>query len=565
MDKFAQFTSSAHIAYFSMEIALQPEVHTYSGGLGMLAGDTARSCADLEMPVVFVTLASRKGYLRQEVDADGNQIEHEDPWDVAAWTEPLGALVAVQIEGRGVWVRPWLYRLKGGTGFEVPVIILDTDVEGNAPEDRALTDRLYGGDIAYRLKQEVVLGVGGLRVLRALGFDITTYHMNEGHAALLAVELLRDHGQPVTQRRPDEFPYDLGRVRQACIFTTHTPVEAGHDRFPYSLVEQVVDGWFDMDHLKLVGGKDELNMTHLALYLSGYVNGVAKRHAETSRKMFPGYTVHAVTNGVHAPTWAAPSFAKLFDEYCPDWRHEPELLAQMREPPDDLVWQAHQKAKGALIGKIQEITGKSFDLEVPILGFARRMTGYKRPDLLFTDIDRLRAIGEKTPFQLVLAGKAHPRDQQGKELIRFVLEHARALEGVVPIVYLPNYEMAVARYLKPGVDVWLNTPLPPMEASGTSGMKAALNGGLNVSVLDGWWYEACVEGRNGWGIGGADGAARLADAAELYDKLGNVVLPLYYNDRPRWIWMMKRAISEVGSYFNSHRMMRRYAAEAYIR
>ncbi|WP_333670910.1 alpha-glucan family phosphorylase [Elioraea tepidiphila] len=556
------FLSRTRVAYFSMEIALKPEMHTYSGGLGVLAGDTARSCADLGLPVVFVTLASRQGYLRQEIDAEGRQLDHADPWHPEDWAEPLDAMVAVRIEGRPVWVRPWLYVLTCPIGHEAPVLLLDTNLEHNDPSDRTITDRLYGGDQSYRLKQEIVLGIGGERLLHALGFEISTYHLNEGHAALLAAALLRRHPRPSARPGDGALRYDADRVRERCVFTTHTPVEAGHDQFSYDDATRLLGDFIEIDQLRLLAGEARLNMTRLALNLSGYVNGVARRHAETAARMFPGYDIRAVTNGVHVPTWTHPSFARLFQGIDPGWGHEPEVLLWADHVPDDAVWAVHQEAKRDLLAEIARTTGVALDPEAPIIGFARRMTGYKRPDLLFTDIDRLRAIHAAHPFQLVMAGKAHPRDEGGKKLIRDVHHHMRRLSGEVPMVFVPNYDMALARLLVAGADIWLNTPLPPLEASGTSGMKAGLNGVLNLGTLDGWWLEACIDGVTGWAIG-RDGDGAHAQA--LYEKLDQAVLPLYHRDRGRWIWMMKQSISKIGARFNSQRMMRRYASEAYLR
>lgn len=556
------FLPRTRIAYFSMEMALQPEMHTYSGGLGVLAGDTARSCADLDLPVVFVTLASREGYLRQEIDAAGRQIDHADPWEPGDWATPLGAMVALAIEGRQVWIRPWLHVLTCPVGHAVPVLLLDTQLEQNDPADRAITDRLYGGDEAYRLKQEIVLGIGGERLLHALGFEIETYHLNEGHAALLTAALLRRH--PHAGDRPAEsaLGFDADQVRERCVFTTHTPVEAGHDRFAYALAERQLD-LIPIDQLKLVAGADRLNMTRLALNLSGYVNGVALRHAETTRQMFPGYRIRAVTNGVHVPSWAHPAFGRLFQGMAPDWGHDPEQLAIADQLPDADVSAAHTEAKSELIAEVKLRTGFQLQPDLPLLAFARRMTGYKRADLIFTDPERLRAIHRRHPFQLVMAGKAHPRDEGGKVLIQRLHACLRELPDI-PMAFLPGYDMALARSLVSGADVWLNTPLPPMEASGTSGMKAAVNGVLNLSVLDGWWIEACIEGVTGWAIG-MDDRRDDDDALQLYEKLGNAVLPLYHEDRSRWVWMMKQAISKIAPRFNSQRMMRRYASEAYLR
>ena len=560
------FLSRTRIAYFSMEIALQPEMHTYSGGLGVLAGDTARSCADLGIPAVFVTLISRLGYLRQEISPAGEQTEQIDPWEPSRFATPLRAKVAVLLEDREVWVRPWLYVLKSPLGQTVPVLLLDTDLDENAEGERRLTDQLYGRDQIYRLKQEAVLGIGGLRCLQALGFNIRTYHLNEGHAAFLALDLLRRYPRPEDQVAPGELKYEVGRVRDMCIFTTHTPVEAGHDRFPYDMVERVLRGYVGTDQLKLIAGTESLNMTRLALLLSGFVNGVANRHADTTTKMFPGYKIRAITNGVHLPTWTHPAFTELFNANFQAWAYEPEVMVHADQLSDEQVWKAHSRAKADLIAYVETRLGTRLDPELPIIGFARRMTAYKRPNLLFSDLARLKAIAAKYPFQLVLAGKSHPSDGAGKELIKFINQQIAALAPAVKAVFIPNYDMAVAKVLTPGVDVWLNTPEPPLEASGTSGMKAAANGVLNFSVLDGWWLEACVEGTTGWAIGrdGTSGAAN-AGAGDLYDKLEHQVLPLYSTDRARWIFMMKESISKIASYFNTHRMMRRYATEAYLR
>jgi starch phosphorylase len=560
------FLARTHIAYFSMEIAIRPEMRTYAGGLGILAGDTARSCADLELPVVFVTLASRAGYFAQKLDAEGRQSEEPDWWEPQRWCTPLPAMAAVEIENRPVWIRPWLYVHTCPHGYRVPILLLDTDLDQNGAEDRMLTRFLYGGDEVYRLKQEIVLGIGGLRLLRALGFDLHTYHLNEGHAALLTLELLNHWRAAPEDLIAGEPPYDIAEVRARCVFTTHTPVEAGQDRFSYELFERLLPGFVEIDTLKRLAGADRLNMTRLALNLADYVNGVATRHAETTAHMFPGYRIHAVTNGVHVGTWAHPEFARLYDAHIPHWRHEPERLVRALELPEDEVWHAHLSARAELAKRVKASTGIALDPGVPVLGFARRMTGYKRPLLLFEDVERLLALAAAHPFQLVMAGKAHPRDGEGKEAIRELHALFARIKGRIACAFLPDYEMELAKVLVAGCDIWLNTPLPPLEASGTSGMKAALNGVLNLSILDGWWVEACIEGVTGWAIGAdGDGGSDGPSAALLYDKLEGVVLPLYETDPVGWRLMMKQAIANIASHFNSHRMMRRYATEAYLR
>jgi starch phosphorylase len=391
--------------------------------------------------------------------------------------------------------------------------------------------------------------------------------LNEGHAALLTLDLLNRWRVAPEDLAPGEPPYDVAEVRAHCVFTTHTPIDAGHDRFSYDLFERLLPGLVNPDALKHLAGDDRLNMTRLALNLADFVNGVARRHAETTGHMFPGYRIHAVTNGVHVGTWTHPAFAALYTAALPQWQHEPETLVRALQLPEDSIWECHQTAKGDLIELVKVATGTVLDPDTLTIGFARRMTGYKRPLLLFEDLDRLMSLASRHPVQLVMAGKAHPRDEQGKDAIRRLHELCRALQGKVACAYLPDYDMRLAMTLVAGSDVWLNTPLPPLEASGTSGMKAALNGVLNLSILDGWWIEACVEGVTGWAIGDDDGSAsdEQKAAAALYDKLEHTVLPLYYTDPARWRWMMKQTIGNIAYYFNSQRMMRRYATEAYLR
>jgi len=565
MHNIDQFTHDPRIAYFSMEIALQNDIPTYSGGLGVLAGDTMRSATDLELPVVAVTLVSRHGYFRQKIDAEGRQEEEPMHWQPEDHAERLNAKIAVTIESRTVWISAWLYILKGHMNGQQPIILLDTDVAENSEQDRKITDVLYGGDSAYRLKQEIVLGVGGVRFLQALGFEVRQYHLNEGHSALLGLELLRRYKYPDNDLRAGEPLYDIPRVRELCCFTTHTPVEAGHDRFSYELMDCMLDDFVDVNVLKQLAGDDVLNMTRLALNLSDHVNGVAKRHAEVSREMFPGYRVKAITNGVHPYTWTSPSFARLYDIHLPGWCHEPELLVRADCCiPNDAIMLAHNEAKANFLKVIASLTGKTFDLQQPILGFARRMTAYKRPDLIFSDLERLKAIAQKYPFQIVLAGKAHPNDQGGKQLIEMIHRHIRDLDGIVNMAFLPGYDMSIAQAMVSGVDVWLNTPLRPMEASGTSGMKAAFNGVPNLSVLDGWWVEGCIEDVTGWAVGDSIESENKKDALALYAKLEEVVLPLF-RDQSKWVEVMKGAICKNASFFNSHRMMRRYTTEAYLR
>jgi starch phosphorylase len=572
MNNLHEFTAEPMIAYFSMEIGVKNDIPTYSGGLGILAGDTIKSAADLNLPLVAVTLITRKGYFNQELDGMGWQREKPVVWDPAKYMALQKAKVKVQIEGRDVYIQAWVYQVVSPTGGKVPILFLDTDLPENDPQDRGITDYLYGGDSAYRIKQEVVLGMGGVRMLQALEFHIKKFHMNEGHASFLALELLLRFKRDIESVWDERSIWDVARVRDLCVFTTHTPVEAGHDKFPYPLVRQVLGEIIPFDVLKDLAGRESLNMTHLALSLSKYINGVAKKHGEVSQHMFPGYHIHAITNGVHSFTWTCPEIARLFDKYIPGWANEPELFVRSGNIPELELWEAHREAKRRLLTYVGEATGVIMDLNVLTIGFARRATAYKRPHLFFYDLDQLLSISGKGRIQIVYAGKAHPHDDNGKRLIQGIHAYRDKLRGRIEIAFLPGYDMDIALKLVSGVDIWLNTPLRPLEASGTSGMKAAHNGVINFSVLDGWWIEGHIEGFTGWSIGGmptetaVSGSSDREDASDLYDKLENLIIPIYYNtDKSLWSRMMKNAISKNAYYFNSHRMMRRYVTEAYIR
>lgn len=556
------------VAYLSMEIGLAPEVPTYSGGLGVLAGDTIRSAADLGVDMVAVTLLHRRGHFRQVLDARGRQHEEGADWPFEEHVVPVEPRVAVEIEGRPVLLRGWRFDVVGVGGAVVPVYLLDADQPENEPADRRLTDLLYGGDERYRLCQEAILGIGGIHLLRGIGArDLGRFHLNEGHAALAVLALLEEFTDEADEATV-QAAHDA--LRPSCVFTTHTPVAAGHDRFPRELVRRVL-GEPRTRLLQWIGQKDALNMTDLALRSAGFVNGVAMRHGEVSRDMFPGYPIYSITNGVHPPTWAAPAMQELFDRHVPRWRHDPLNLRYAVGIPTDDIAHAHDVAKAALVERVRsEAPSAGFRPDVLTLGFARRATAYKRATLAFRDRERLAAIAGRTgPLQLVFAGKAHPADEAGKELIQEVFSAAEALRGRVPVAYLANYDMSLAKVLVAGCDVWLNNPVPPLEASGTSGMKAALNGVPSLSILDGWWVEGHVEGVTGWAIG-ADGGREVhhvdrdaTDARNLYEKLEYVVLPTFYARRRAFHEMMRSTISLNASFFNTQRMLLQYLYAAY--
>jgi starch phosphorylase len=549
-----------------MEIALDPNMPTYSGGLGMLAGDTLRSAADLGAPVVAVTLVYRNGYFRQHLDAAGNQSEQPQQWEPERTLRAVEGHVTIDIEQRPVCVRAWQYDVLGVDGDTVAVYLLDTNVPENSEWDRHLTDSLYGGDEAYRLAQEIVLGLGGLKLLQKLGHDrIQAYHMNEGHSALLALGLLERRLDQSFAGRVKQL--DIDGIRRMCIFTTHTPVPAGHDQFPKPLVRQLLgDERVTLLEQTQALHDDALNMTYLALRFSGFVNGVAMRHGEVSRGMFPNYAISAITNGVHALTWTSPAFGELFDNYIPGWRTDNNYLRYAISIPLEDIRAAHAKAKEALFTEIRHRTAVTLDPKVFTIGFARRASTYKRADLLFHDRERLKRIARDVgPIQLVYAGKAHPRDDGGKKIIRQVFDGAASLADSIRSVYVENYDMHWGRLITSGVDVWLNTPMRPQEASGTSGMKAALNGVPSFSVIDGWWAEGWIEGITGWAIGNTDIVEDTAsEVSTLYDKLERQILPLFYGTPNRYTDVMRSAIALNGSFFNTQRMVQQYLANAYM-
>jgi len=595
---------AVRIAYFSMEIALQPGMPTYAGGLGILAGDTLRSAADMRVPMVAISLLPRWGYFKQILGEDGWQQECPSSWAVEDFLQQVEARAEMSIDGRRVLIRAWRYKLRGGDNPEsgdnfghgegeeegkgerdnsVDIYFLDTDMQENSDYDRSLSHHLYGGDSHYRLCQEAILGIGGARMLAALGYTgLQRYHLNEGHASLLILELrkrqqdlLTNNGNSDDNNKPDNI---TEAVRDLCVFTTHTPVPAGHDQFPLSEVSAVLGP----DYL-LIGCEDlfcfdnKLNMTYLALANSRYINGVAKQHSHLSQQMYAGYHIDHITNGVHAASWVCEPMQRLYDQYIPGWRMDNLSLRGALNIPRTPIQQAHQAAKQKLLETVNSLTsaGKQMEPQFFTIGFARRAAVYKRPDLLFTDIERLKSIcGKFLRLQIIYAGKAHPNDQQGKLLIQKIINLANSLDQNINIIYLPNYDISLAKLMTSGCDLWLNTPRPPLEASGTSGMKAALNGVPSLSTMDGWWLEGCIEGLTGWGIGETGGGltSKLTEQSEdhqrheagsLYHKLEHIILPLYYQNQLGYLEIMRHAIALNGSYFNTERMLNQYIAKAY--
>jgi starch phosphorylase len=545
------------IAYFSMEIGLDKHIPTYSGGLGILAGDTLKSCADLNVPIVGVTLLSENGYFYQKIDEEGNQIELPFNFNINDFLSLLPSKTSVTIEDRTVNIRIWHYLVKGISGYLVPVFFLDTNLEENKEWDRELTKYLYGGDNKYRLAQEIVLGIGGVRALQALGYKtIDKYHMNEGHAALGTLELFSRLK-------------DIEKVREQCVFTTHTPVAAGHDQFDLSFAKPMLGDILPDSLLEDITFENKLNMTRLALFFSHYVNGVAKKHGEVSREMFPGYSIDSITNGVHTPTWVSEPFQRLFDKHMPGWRSDPYTLRSAFSIDKREIWAAHMDAKRNLIDFVNNRYNVGMDYDHFTIGFARRQTQYKRSDLLISDPERLTQIAEKAgPIQIIYAGKAHPKDDGGREAIKKIFETMKTIQGKIKIAYIHNYDITIGKMMTAGVDLWLNTPRRPKEASGTSGMKAAHNGVPQFSTLDGWWIEGRIENITGWSIGSRKTEDKESDddvdRNDLYDKLENWIMPKFYNDRDNWIRTMRSCIAINASFFNTNRMIQQYVLNAYF-
>lgn len=567
---------TTRIAYYSMEVALADDVPTFSGGLGVLAGDYLRAAADRGAPIAAVTLLYRHGFFRQSIRG-AEQREEPVDWSPAAELEDLGTQAAVEIAGRSVALRVWRAHLHGVDGHEVPVYLLDTDVDPNLPEDRGIADRLYVSDPAVRLRQEAVLGFGGPQVLEALGHrGVRVHHMNEGHGSLVPVALL---SQPALRGGPaipaPSGPLgagagDVEAVRASCVFTTHTPVPAGHDRFDHATAEAVLGAELlrSLAALGCLEPDGTLNMTVLGMRLSGTVNAVSLRHREVTRAMFPGQQVEAITNGVHSVTWAAPATAAVFDRHLPGWRRDSQQLRYATAIPLGDLGDAHRENKMTLLAEVRRRCGVALRPDVLTIGVARRFAAYKRNDLVLDDPERLASLAKLGPLQIVFAGKAHPRDAEAKAMVARVASAASGAQvgPGVSVVFVEDYGMELGRLLCSGSDVWLNNPAPPNEASGTSGMKAALNGVPSLSTLDGWWLEGWVEGVTGWAIrdgGVAGGASREHAAERLYSALEQSVVAAYYEDPAALVAIGRHAIALNGSFFSAHRMADEYLRRAY--
>ena len=527
------------LAYLSAEVGFESGLHTYSGGLGVLAGDHIKSAADAGLDLVGCTLLYREGYGRQHLDEMGNQTETFGEINPQEYLADTGVVISLPLDGTILYSKIWMYSIKG-----LPTYFLDTRHPDNSHGHASLGNRLYGGDDSTRIRQEYLLGVGGIRALQALGHEITGLHLNEGHCTFAMLEMLHQG-------------WSREKLRQRCLFTTHTPVPAGHDRFDWRDVEDVLGELLPNDAQDLVDDEQSCSMSHLAVALAGQVNAVSNLNAYVASGMFDGTHIHPITNGVHHETWTSPSMSHLYDEYLKGWRSDPTTLAHAGRIPDTALMNARRDARSVLRDLVRVSTGVEFHEDRLTIGFARRFATYKRANLVFSDLDRLREIGAGN-IQFVFAGKAHPRDEGGKQLIRDIFEGAAQLVDEIPVAFLEDYSMDTGLAMTSGVDIWLNNPIRPMEASGTSGMKAAMNGVPNCSILDGWWPEACEHGVNGWGIGeGEDERDDVRDATAVYDTLEQEVLAAWNDGPEHWNNLMRASIA-TSARFTGARMISEY-------
>ena len=539
------------IAYFSAEVGISSSLPTYSGGLGVLAGDHIKASGDIGLKMCAITLLYKEGYFKQRVDEEGVQTETYPKFDPHPLLKKLDIKFTLRLRNRDVWIQVYQFDYLGKEGHSVPIYFLDTDCEENFKDDKIITLRLYSGDKDHRILQEAILGFGGMKLLNNLEQDdVKTYHMNEGHCSFLVLDLL------------DKSKGDVEKVRSKCHFTTHTPVPAGHDHFSYERVKKLLKGLLpeNLDLPSLVQN-GRFHMTELGLYFSRSANGVSQLHGAVAKDQFKWKNINYITNGVHHSYWMGSPLKRLFDKRLMGWRVNPELLLDVDEISNDELYSAHLDQKKYLLGYANSQVSKALALDTLTIGFARRAATYKRAQLIFNDMDRLMSIG-KGKVQIIFSGKAHPKDDGGKKLIKEIVTSSKFFTGNIKIIYLENYNMWLGRMITSGVDVWLNTPLRPNEASGTSGMKATLNGVPNFSILDGWWAEGCNDKVNGWSIGDPKITNDKADADDLYHTLENSIIPKFYNDKDGWITMMKEAI-RTGVAFTAHRMVDEYNKNFY--
>ncbi len=546
------------IAYFVMEVGLDENIPTYSGGLGTLTGDTLYSFADLGIPAVCITLLYKKGYVYQKIGKDGRQMDLEDNWNYTEKLNPLPIQIELPIKDKNQKIKVWEYTVKGKRNIKI--LFLDGDIDGNDERVRDAFQRLYYSDKERRLIQEIALGIGGYRALKTLGYHITLYHINESHSAFLLFELLKENPNPED-------------VKKKVVFTTHTSLPVGHDIFPLDMVKEQLKLYDGINWKDEATADNNLDLSLLSAKYSSIVNAVSLKHKFITKRSYAFREVDYITNGVYHKRWVCEELKDIYDRYLPSWDDNPALLKQAYDIPSIELLKAHLEAKEKLINFINKNYDASFIVECPMLCVARRITAYKRNNLILRDMERLIKIAEKFGcLQLVFAGKAHPADEEGKAIVKDVndkINYAKSRTKDLRMVFIENYGIHVAKLLVSGCDVWLNNPKRPYEACGTSGMKAAMNGVINFSTWDGWWLEGGIEGINGWGIGPRPHWLDMSesndeeDLEDIYGKLQHLILPAYYYHQDEWVKMMKNSIATVGPYFNTYRMVSEYFVKIY--
>ncbi|MHB8903534.1 MAG: alpha-glucan family phosphorylase [Patescibacteria group bacterium] len=546
------------VAYFSMEIALENDLKTYAGGLGVLAGDLLRAASELNFPMVGITLLNPRGYLKQKINIFGNQVpQAENKFDYRKFKK-LKPIIEISIGQDIVKVNIWQYCLKSDRGIIIPVYFLDTNHKDNSRRNRKISNYLYNDNRTYRLKQEIILGRGGVKLLNIIGYqNIQKIHLNEGHGSLAGLELL-------TETKGNNFNAKLKAVRDKCVFTTHTSIPDSQEVFSYSdFIKRQPD--FPAELKFLIHG-DKINFTLLGFYFSSYANAVSRKHQEIVSKLYPLNNINSNTNGVSSIYWTSEEFKKLYDKYIFNWRVDNSLLKNAFKVPLSEINSAHQKNKNALINYVNKVSGAKLKPDVFTIVYARRFVAYKRPLFLFNDISQLLKINQAVgKIQLIYSGKAHRTDKEGKKIIKNLFNLRKLLKGKIELVFVENYDLDKAKLLVSGADLWLNTPLPFNEASGTSGMKAAHNGVPQLSTLDGWWPEGYRENKTGWAISEKEirGKNGVRNENNLYSLLADQIIPLYYNKKNKWLEIMRNTISLNAAYFNSQRNLKQYIKEAY--
>ncbi len=555
------------IAYFVMECAVDSRIPTYSGGLGILAGDTLQSFADLEVPAVCITLLWKNGFTNQKLSNDGTQLDSVQEWDVERYMQPTNIKIKMPLGDKDITITAYKYTIESTKGDnEIDAYFLTPDVPENDHETRKICDRLYIEGGLTRLKQEIILGIGGYEMLKAIKYKPFLYHINESHSAFLIASLMKDMN-------------DLNRVKSRVVFTTHTPIPAAFDKFAMKDVASMLGRYCDKQVLydiyqEKLEDNDELNLSWLAIKNAKNVVAVSRKHKFVSEQIFEGYRLKYVTNGIHHIKWASAHHKMLYAKYINGWEEDPDLLRDVACIPDNEFAQAHILSKETLVEMVNSESDASFIPEDFTIAMAKRITHYKRNNLILSNPNKLIEIAEnKGNIQIIFAGKAHPADPDGLAMIKSIHNASRYIASKtkkIKIAFLENYNIHKANIILAGVDLWLNNPVRPLEASGTSGMKASLNGVPNFSVLDGWWLEACMEGINGWGIGPRPAWTDLSysddvqDLNDIYGKLEFNILDLYYKNFSDYLKIMKMAVSTIAPYFNTHRMVSEYVTDLYL-